>query len=222
VEDEYFQNSVTKQLIQRVLTVWCANHYPQYRQGMHEICGLLLLALNQEAVAWSLATPSHEWTSALPSSSSSSLLSSFARSNRSESVASPWAEFMSQRSHRKKGELLRKIKQETEQAESEEGERAEEDEGARSLRGRSHTESIRRLSNELTYCLCEESELYALFDRVMRRGLRVVYCPEVTEGFSEGVSPGDNPSLGYLDLIQGQRCPLSVSLFVPLSLSLCV
>lgn len=33
VDDEYFQNPITQQLIKRVLTVWCAYHYPQYRQG---------------------------------------------------------------------------------------------------------------------------------------------------------------------------------------------
>lgn len=33
VEEEYFQNPVTQECIKNVLTVWCANNYPQYRQG---------------------------------------------------------------------------------------------------------------------------------------------------------------------------------------------
>ena len=33
IQDEYFQNSITHDAIKRVLTIWCANNYPQYRQG---------------------------------------------------------------------------------------------------------------------------------------------------------------------------------------------
>ncbi len=153
VADEYFQNSVTQEAIKRILTVWCANNYPQYRQGMHEVCALIFLALNQEALTWA--------ETLIPPTSS----------------VSPWSEYMSQHFSSKKHSLISSLQ----------------------------TENPTPIFQTLQYCLCEESDVYTVFDRVMMRGLRVVYCPEVTDGIPQDDETGSavNLSVGYLNLIQG-------------------
>lgn len=131
---------------------------------MHEVCGLLHLALNKEAQAWSESI--------------------YDTSNDNQDSLNSWSQFMSKRFHSKKSLLLSKL-------ENTEDEKQKLD-----------------LTNELNYCFCEESDLYTLFDRVMMRGLRVVYCPEVTDGlpYQETEINGivSNPSIGYLNLIQGK------------------
>ena len=101
-----------------------------------------------------------------------------------ESSNTLWSQFMFQRFSSKKKALLAR------------------------LEGIDNEKERLAITNELKYCLCEESDLYSLFDRVMIRGLRVVYCPEVTDGLpyqensnSNGIA--SNPSVGYLNLIQG-------------------
>ncbi len=160
IDDEYFQNSVTQETIKRILTVWCANNYPQYRQGMHEVCALIFLALNQEALAWA--------ESLLPSPISST---------------SVWSQYMCQHFSSKKQLLISSLTQ---------------------------TTNPTPVLHTLQYCLCEESDVYTIFDRVMMRGLRVVYCPEVTDGIPPSPTQEEangssavNLSVGYLNLIQG-------------------
>jgi hypothetical protein len=141
---------------------------------MHEVCALLYLALNQEAVAWSTTIPSSEWKDDVEGN------------REGASGRSPWADFMSQRARLKRINLLARIKE------------YEEGETVASL-----------LQDELRYALCEEAEVFAIFDRVMTRGLRVVYCSEATDGLpSEEETTGEEGShqsggMGYLNLIQG-------------------
>lgn len=129
---------------------------------MHEVCALIFYALNQEATAWSTATPSSMW------------------SKSGVSTPSSWADYMIERVITKKSNILTEIEH---------------------LGECSETTLLR---HELQF-LCEESEVYSIFDHVMTRGLRVVYCPEVTDGVSssEGESNGENLGIGYLNMIQG-------------------
>lgn len=128
---------------------------------MHEVCGLLHLALHKEAISWA-----------------DSLYDSVIKNEGSE-----WSKYMATRFINKKKELLSRL------------EIAESDE-ERSL-----------ITNELKYSFCDEADIYHLFDKIMMRGLRVVYCPEVTDGipYQETSSNGiaSNPSIGYLNVIQG-------------------
>lgn len=133
--------------------------------GMHEVCALILLALNQEALAWGSATLTEETP-----------------------TYSHWAEFMIRRAQTKKLNLLNQIEQRGDCPES------------------------TFLRYQLQYSMCEESEVYSIFDRVMTRGLRVVYCPEVTDGLpSEALA--ENMGIGYLNVIQGWLACSNLTLF---------
>jgi len=52
ISDDYFQSDYRQQLLRDVLSVWCAANPPYYRQGMHEVCAMLLLAVEWEEEAW--------------------------------------------------------------------------------------------------------------------------------------------------------------------------
>jgi hypothetical protein len=161
---------------------------------MHEVCALLYLALNQEALAWSTATPSSEWKDLEDKTVAPTGKGSGAPRRTGPAATgvgpgrSTWADFMIHRAQLKKTDLLAKI------------EKSEREGISASL-----------LQNELRYALCEESEVFAIFDRVMTRGLRVVYCSEVTDSLpseeddqgmsSEGGSTSSG-GMGYLNLIQ--------------------
>ena len=50
VDDEYFQEARRKKMLRNILLIWSARHeHISYRQGMHEIAGIILLVVELES-----------------------------------------------------------------------------------------------------------------------------------------------------------------------------
>lgn len=75
VDDDYFRCGERRQLLESVLFIWSARHEGiSYRQGMHEIAGTVLLAVDKEFESWTAAEHRME-------NSSHPLYNSFSKAN---------------------------------------------------------------------------------------------------------------------------------------------